>query len=150
MAIHSQYAILSARICVIGGGFNTVLEHNERREEQKWRQRFKVKWLKDGDRNSRYFHILANLRRKYNRIGEIHIGDMRLDGPIQIKEGVFGYFKNHFQSHSSLFSEMPNLDFNPIFVSDMVDLERKFSAEEIGRLYAIAKITKPLGLMVLI
>ncbi|KAK2662620.1 hypothetical protein Ddye_001194 [Dipteronia dyeriana] len=66
-----------------------------------------------------------------DNLGEIHISDRKLDGPIQIKEGVFGYFKNHFQSHSSLFFEMQRLDFNPISVSDRVDLERKFSTEEI-------------------
>ncbi|KAK3219592.1 hypothetical protein Dsin_013562 [Dipteronia sinensis] len=35
-----------------------------RLDEQKWRQISRVKWLKDGDRNSKSFHIISNERMK--------------------------------------------------------------------------------------
>jgi len=36
-----------------------------------WRQRAKEHWILKGDRNTKFFHILANFRRKFNAIRSI-------------------------------------------------------------------------------
>jgi predicted helicase len=33
-------------------------------EEAKWKQRAKEDWLKNGDRNTRYFHACATIKKK--------------------------------------------------------------------------------------
>jgi hypothetical protein len=38
------------------------------REEIMWRQRARVQWLAEGDKNTRFFHQKANNRKKKNRI----------------------------------------------------------------------------------
>lgn len=41
------------------------------REEILWRQRAKTTWLREGDRNSRYFHAFALARKRHNKVQRI-------------------------------------------------------------------------------
>lgn len=40
-------------------------------EEGLWKQRSKIKWLKEGDKNTRFFHMMATSKRKKNKIHKI-------------------------------------------------------------------------------
>ncbi|XP_059431636.1 uncharacterized protein LOC132165159 [Corylus avellana] len=40
-------------------------------EDLKWKQRAKAEWLKNGDRNTKYYHACANYRRNLNQISTI-------------------------------------------------------------------------------
>ena len=43
-----------------------------RREEQYWRLKARCLWLKEGDKNTSFFHKHAEARKNYNSIREIH------------------------------------------------------------------------------
>jgi hypothetical protein len=68
------------------GPSHEELKINERlaelffREETMWRQRSRVEWLSSGDKNSKYFHQRASMRRRKNRIKNL----MKEDGEITV------------------------------------------------------------------
>lgn len=49
-----------------------------------WKQKTREKWLKDGNKNTRYFHSLANYRRSVNYVEELLIGETSIAGNIEM------------------------------------------------------------------
>ncbi|KAG5628622.1 hypothetical protein H5410_000339 [Solanum commersonii] len=52
-----------------------LLEYEElvKKEEVLWRQKSRVLWLKEGDKNTKFFHKMANAHRRYNNIDQLMI-----------------------------------------------------------------------------
>ena len=56
------------------------------REEIHWRQKARVKWVKEGDCNSKFFHKVANGRRNRKFIKELeNESGLMLNNPESIK-----------------------------------------------------------------
>jgi hypothetical protein len=69
------------------------------REEMMWRQRSRVEWLSNGDKNSKFFHQRASMRRRKNLIKALE----RQDGSMsedrsEIQEMASNFYKNLYQS----------------------------------------------------
>ena len=58
----------SRRVRVLESKINFLLD----KEAQIWRQRFKILWMKDGDRNTRFFHSKASQRHYHNYITKLY------------------------------------------------------------------------------
>ncbi|KAJ3691188.1 hypothetical protein LUZ61_020352 [Rhynchospora tenuis] len=63
-------------------------------QEQKWRQRSRVTWLRLGDKNTTYFHAVANSRRIFNNIHSLNLPDRVISDQGEIKDA----FNLHFRS----------------------------------------------------
>lgn len=115
-------------------------------EEMMWLQRSRISWLKDGDRNTKYFHRKAIWRAKKNRIKKLK----REDGSwcseqASMQEMALDYF-------SSLFLEDVNVDprdvvnlFDPVITDDMnLSLCKPYTPEEISNaLFQIGPLKAP-------
>ena len=64
-------------------------------EEIYWKQKSRVSWLRDGDKNTAYFHATTIQRRRFNRIDKLCVGD---DNWIEGEEIVHGEFKRFFEN----------------------------------------------------
>ncbi|KAK3210475.1 hypothetical protein Dsin_015181 [Dipteronia sinensis] len=102
-----------------------------RREEQSWRQKSRIKWLHDGDKNTTFFYSIANSRMRNNVITEMLIEGTTLTDPMTIREGVFKFFKEHFKEVDWKRPIMSRDGLMKISDEEKVALEERFSVEEV-------------------
>ncbi|KAK3206390.1 hypothetical protein Dsin_020436 [Dipteronia sinensis] len=117
-----------------------------RLEEQKWWQKSRVKWLVEGDKNTRFFHNVSNTRRRNNFIGNILFNGVVHSAPTQVKEGVFNFFKDHFKNVTWSRPKVGGLDIKRISVEDRKALGRDFNLEEVWETLSSSDRIKAPGL----
>jgi hypothetical protein len=104
-------------------------------EEIFWRQRSLVAWLKEGDRNTNFYHVCASQRKRTNTIlglrddhGEWHLG------PATINTIAVDYFHNLFATSNLYSIDEVVCNVEVVVTVDMNDAMLKpFSSEEIRR-----------------
>ncbi|CAM8926948.1 unnamed protein product [Rhodiola kirilowii] len=73
------------------------------REETMWSQRSRIAWLREGDNNTRFFHLQANARKRTNTISSLLDKDGRnCTRPTEIDNIVVSYFQDIFSSTISV------------------------------------------------
>lgn len=67
------------------------------KEAKMWAQRSKVLWLKDGDRNTKFFHSRASQRSRRNYITKIYDTSSRLcTRPSQVIDIITKFYQDLF------------------------------------------------------
>ncbi|KAL0345258.1 UNVERIFIED_CONTAM: putative mitochondrial protein [Sesamum radiatum] len=113
----------------------TELEENLAREEMTWKQRSKAEWLREGDKNTAFFHARASERRKNNTIRTLKTETSSLTSDRRIiKEVILRYFQQIFRSICPDLSEMEGVIaiVSPRVTEEMNEaLLQPFSLEEV-------------------
>ncbi|KAJ9691416.1 hypothetical protein PVL29_013559 [Vitis rotundifolia] len=104
------------------------------REEIHWRQKAKVKSVKEGDCNSKFFHKVANGRRnrKFIKVLENERGVV-LNNSESIKEEILHYFEKLYSGHTSEPWRVESLDWSLITEESASRLDSPFTEEEIHK-----------------
>ncbi|KAL9665366.1 hypothetical protein QQ045_020785 [Rhodiola kirilowii] len=108
---------------------STDLDEWMEREELYWRQRSRAEWLKNGDRNTSYFHAKASQRKKRNHVDCLRDSKGELqESDHQIASIIIDYFVNIFKSQVAPHGGGWNHDFEnvPKMVSE--DMNRQLMA----------------------
>ena len=71
------------------------------------KQKSRSRWIKEGDCNTRYFHIRMNANRNRNCIKGIFIDGVWTDDPHKVKEEIRNFFSKRFQESDA---QRPNID----------------------------------------
>jgi hypothetical protein len=100
-------------------------------EEIHWRQKSRALWLKEGDRNTRFFHKVANSHRRYNRVEVLSINGVLSDDPNEVKDHVVQFYQNLYSERNTWRPKMDNQDFLSIDEEDKNWLERDFEEKEV-------------------
>ena len=99
-------------------------------EEISWRQKSRELWLKDGDRNTSFFHRMANSHRRRNALKNIRINDSWFTEDYAIQKGVVDAFQN-LLSDQGMAPWFPNIPFDFIDEEDSNRIEGKFTEDEV-------------------
>ena len=100
-------------------------------KEISWRQKSKETWLKEGDKNTRFFHRMENGHRRRNFLQSLSINGRRLVKEDEIKEGLVNAFQNLFSTPNYWCPPLPGLSFNVTGPEEASKVEEVFTKKEI-------------------
>ena len=83
-------------------------------EEISLRQKSREIWLKEGDRNTGFFHRMANSHRRRKSISSISINGRRLDKEAEVRDGLVGAYQSLLSASNNWCPPYPDLHLNLI------------------------------------
>jgi hypothetical protein len=116
------------------------------REEIMWKQRSRIDWLREGDRNTKYFHQRATWRAKKNKIVSLKDENGRVvKRQEEMKKVASSFFNNLFlQDESVCPNEIINLMKSKLTAAMNESLTKDFSDWEIEKaLFQIGPLKAP-------
>lgn len=102
-----------------------------KRRELYWAQCSRISWLKEGDKNTKFFHAVASNRRRKNEIPFIEINGCRVEDPNQIKQAARNFFSKIFKEENANRPIFDKLEFKCLSSEQAATLTLPFSDEEI-------------------
>ena len=100
-------------------------------EEVSWRQKSREIWLKEGDRNTGFFHRMANSHRRRKSINSISINGRRLVKEAEVKDGLVGAFQSLLSASNNWCPPYPDILLNVVGADQSAKLEEMFTEEEV-------------------
>jgi hypothetical protein len=100
-------------------------------DEISWRQKSRVLWLKEGDRNTKFFHRMANSHRRNNFIGCLNIEGTVTSDPKEVEEGIVQYYKHLYCESTPWRPTLNGLPFKTLVSEEANSLILPFGEDEV-------------------
>jgi len=100
-------------------------------EEMNWRQKSRALWLKEGDKNTNFFHRVANSHRKFNHVDSLNINGATSKNLVEIQKHIVQYFNKLYFEQCSWRPMVDGLSFLSIDADESIWLEREFEEKEV-------------------
>ena len=89
--------------------------------------------MKDGDRNIKFFHRVASMRRRFSAIDKIVVEGERHDDISSVKDAIVHFYKKLYQEDIPSRPFLEGISYNYIDEEDASELVKEFSKEEIWK-----------------
>ena len=109
------------------------------------RQKARSKWIREGDCNTRYFHLIMNARRRNNCLKGVMVDRSWIEEPTRVKEEVRSFFMRCFQEPEQVRQRLDGIPFQTIESHQSDMLEERFKEEEVKRAVWECESEKSLG-----
>ncbi|CAN0884427.1 hypothetical protein LINGRAHAP2_LOCUS14836 [Linum grandiflorum] len=94
-------------------------------EETSWRQKSRDNWIKLGDKNTKYFHRVANARKRCNTLDHLRVDGVVFDNPSSLAEATVEFYRRLY-SEDLLVRPFPvGLQFGRVDRAEWVLLEQE-------------------------
>jgi hypothetical protein len=100
-------------------------------DEISWRQKSHVLWLKEGDRNTKFFHCMANSHRRNNFIGCLNVEGSLTSDPKEVEEGIIQYYRQLYCESTLWRPTLSGLPFKTLGSDEANSLVLPFGEEEV-------------------
>ena len=121
------------------------LETNILFEEISWRQKSRALWLREGDKNTQFFHHVSNSNRRVNNIGKLNVEGQLTEDHETIKAHIFDFYQSLFEESGVPWPLLDGLDFTSLEAKDVMRLEQQFNEDEITKVIKGFNGDKALG-----
>ena len=100
-------------------------------EETFWRQKSRETWLKEGDKNTKFFHKMANARARKNFLSKVNINGDSITSEEDIKSRVYRAYRTLLSETEDWRLRMGDLQFLVLGTERAKSLEEPFSEKEV-------------------
>jgi hypothetical protein len=107
------------------------LEASLLQEEISWRQKSRVRWLKEGDKCTKFFHQVANANCRNNYIESLIVNGSPTSDPNIISDHIVGFYESLFSEPLGWRLRLNNLEFDRLNVEEASSLEDPFEEREV-------------------
>jgi hypothetical protein len=107
------------------------LEASLLQEEISWRQKSRIRWLKEGNKCTKFFHQVANANRRNNFIESLVLNGTSTSDPTIISNHIVNFYNSLFTEPLSWRPRLDNLEFDMLLVSEASSLEEPFEEREV-------------------
>jgi len=108
-------------------------------------QRSRVKWLKEGDSNTRFFHNCMKARLKGNMVTALKVDDVWVQSPLDVRKVVVDYFSAQVVADGSVRPTLEGVPFDMLIEDEKLFLTLPFTGEEIEEVVKKSDGNKSLG-----
>ena len=128
------------------GSIRDELERVTLLEEISWRQKSRVLCVREGDRNTKFFHRIANSHKRVNSIDRLMVDGVLSSDPVAIAECISQFYRQLYFEDVAHRPVLDDVDFSIISVEDASWLDRPFEEEEVFGVINDFNANKALGL----
>jgi len=115
------------------------------RKERYWRQLSRCRIIKEGDRNTKFFHLKAKMRQQRNRIDRIWAQGEEITEISRVKEVIISYFKELYRRQECTRFDIASLEMNQLTQDQKEELEKPVTRQEINTALASCDPSKAPG-----